>query len=140
MNTNATYFVEVLDFINYARVLWDNLGFKRKQNIPRELEKTFWHCLDKKIHPSPFNEAIIIGTDPSVNKIFDHELDGRLAIAQYNEFVDYRYSKHQTFDILRRKITDSRFIQSTANSVDVVTKAEKKLATLTPSNTIQINQ
>lgn len=74
------------------------------------------------------------------NKDNNEDFWGHSAIAQYHEFVDTGHAMHPTFDILRQQNTENRFIESTAYSVDVLTKTGKELVSLEPSHTPAINQ
>lgn len=78
--TVATHCVEANEFGNYASVLWDGLGYKRKQNILKKSEKIFRQHHNEKNQAAPINEAVIIGTGPSVDKVFNYDLKGRFII------------------------------------------------------------
>ena len=278
--TVATHCVEAREFGNYGRVLWDNLDYKCKQNILNKSEEIFRQYHNEKIQTAPINEAVVIGTGPSVDKVFKYDLKNRFVIgcnsvvksedllahcqfdvvcagdavshfspcgyagvfrrdlrvflekfdgiffttalvgyllwvrwpelrhkiilceqnldkpntnllshwglpkldsvlnihmlpiastvakrltligfdgrspkkdenedfwghssmAQYHEFVHTGHAMHPTFDILRQRNTENRFIESTAYSLDVLAKTGKELVSIEPSHTPAINQ
>lgn len=98
--TVATACLNAKEFGQYPRVLWDNLDYKRKRTTLIESEKLFRQHIQHYKQVSSSDTAFIIGTGPSVDQIFDHDLSDHFVIGCNSVVKSQDLIQHCGFDII----------------------------------------